>query len=724
MKNQIFKHILIAFFTAISFVSQALDQDIDIAAVSPQFSITAIVGQPLNLQIGVLNAGANVFWTDFTLNGIFPLVCPGGGAELDNCNGISVALPVTSTTTAVSNLLKVVISGTPLAVGTITFTLNVTVDGGASQSRQYSIEIRRPLDIAFVLDRSGSMSLTTDGTVRWEGLKSAVNGFMLKMSAPEFATANDRVGLNFFHTTVTQSPSVVNMIPLATAGASVTAALAAEAPNGWTAMGPGIQDAKTNKLNNASNARTMLVFTDGEQNIAPLVNGNGRDIGGVNINNPYPATPGSIKIFTIGIGNPSGTYLMTLQNLAAENRGQCLITSNGGSFKDGMGVLIGDINSVFVQTFANALRENSPQIVNERESKIDAGGASLLDFPLNDNVEDLVIEVRLSRKFERPQLESIIKNTIIMRDGTDVSNLFTPRFIGNFTDTYTLTTNFNKERVLSKIKSSSALWEVNLRGDNFTQGLTAYTTAIADDHLLDYKFQSSPKPSAGKDIKFTAKLAYNFKDFDKADIFAHVYRPGEDIGDILSKNPFKVEPNRDDKDKDKTSVGIMKYNALLNDRGFVKSLLPNEEVIPLKAIGNGVYEGVYSSTKVAGIYQVLYSIKGQSPTGGVIFRYEKESIYVRFADVDLAQSEVKILSQSASSMIFSFKPITKQGFLVGPAMADAFKFTTTDKLARLINVVDNQDGSYVLTFRGSPKSKGTLTLLDRKIYAGIIGKIK
>ena len=747
MKNRIIKSTFALFFTFISFISKAQD-DIDIymdaLVANTPHTFTAIMGNPLNFSIGVVGAGSNVSWS-FTsvLNGV-GFDCNTNGTEISKCNGITVALPPNSTDpNTVPNDRRVSIAGVPASAGEINFTLSVSKPR-QTEERQFKIIFRKPNDFAFTLDKSGSMSMIENGISRWDALKTAVNLFMLKLSDPAFAKNGDRVGLNFFDTNVSQPAFGAGMISLTatTVNQTVNNAFNGINPGGATAMGKGIQDAQTSKLNNISNARTMLVFTDGVQNVAPEVDILGKNIGGIPINSS--SGTGSIKIFTIGVGNPSGIYLTILENLAIENRGHYILTPNGSSFTSPtLGVSNGSINDVFNTIFINALKAFSPQIVNEKEQALNSVYAKLLDFPLNIAVEDLVLEIRLNQKFEKQQLESIIKYIKVLRNGVDVTQLFKANFTGDFTDAFLLTINFNTETVFQKLPTSEGFWEVvfqyneqnttemalpkafgdkQIIADKKAKEIKAYTTAIADDHLLDYEFQSSSQPNAGRDIKFSAKLGFNNKDFDNADVFAFVYRPGEDIGDILGKNPLVVK-NQDDQ-KDKTSIGVLKYLALLDDKDFVASLLPNESVIQLKSLGKGTYEGIYNDTKVAGIYQVLYLIRGKSPLGGHIMRYEKESIYVRFADVDLPNSNVKIISQNRSGMNLFIKPITSQGFLVGPAMTGVFKFDSEDKLAQLSEVIDNQDGSYNLIFKGSPKSIGTLTLLDKKIFTGKICKIK
>jgi hypothetical protein len=693
-------------------------QDIDAANQANNTAITLqfIIGQPKTIQIHIANSAANTFWGFGTVS--FPAACGSAAGETYTCQGITLRLPTGSTTTPQPPTLPATVewSGASPPLGAVNFTLNI---GDGSFNRTYTLVFRQSLDVFFVLDKSGSMGAITSGTTtRMSALKAAVTGFLGELTDPSFAESTDHVGLNFFDTGVT-TPAGAAMLPLIPASATtLQTAINPVAPSGSTAMGAGVNDAKS-KLTDATHTRDMIVFTDGEQNVAPLVSNNGQNVGGVNINPSYPAPANSIRLFTIGIGSPSDTYLTTLKNMASANRGQCLLTSNGIDFTNSEGIPIGTVDAVFTQTFINLLHEASPQLVKFTSGPI-VGGQKLVDFPLNKNVEDLVIEIKMNKNFEIPSLVPILGSIRVSRNGTDVTGLATPRWVGNFPDRYWLTFSFNSQRARAANLRSEGNWQVAAVPNSAAQGLTHRIAVIADDHVLDYTCsQSLPKPRVGNTQHFSVKLSYFDKPIQNATVTATVYRPRGEIGDLIARNPLKVTAPR--VSVDRSAIGILKYQTLLtSDRIFVRSLLPTETVVPLTHRGNGQYEGDFAGLSVAGIYQILFRIRGTDSLSGTYDRVEMQSLYVEPAPIDPARSTIT-RSVVNGQLVVTMKPVTTTGKFLSAA-ADAFDVNASQ--ARLSSVLDNQDGSYTLTFSGNIKSVGTLRFANQKLFSGQLDAIK
>lgn len=698
---------------------RAAEQDIDFNQDLPTYNLTFITGAPQTVNIGLLGASGNVTWDFF--GAPTPIGIPACAATPVNpyvCQGVTITLPagsVSSGTPATINW-----NGSAPAAGALVFVL--IVEGHA---REYHIDFRRPLDLTFVLDKSGSMGEVASGTItRWDALKTAVNNFMLKLSNPAFARPGDRVGLTFFDSGLTPSTFGNSLVALDPGSATqVQNAMNSLAPGGSTAMGQGLTDAKT-KLADAARSRDVLLFTDGEQNVAPLVNTNGCDIGGTPINAACPVPPGSsgnLKMFTIGIGNPSPTYLSTLQNLATKNGGNCLLTSNGTSFTNTTSMVVGDINAVFTQAFIELLRNNSPQLVGTRTGTVPAGGQRLIDFPLNKNVSELLIEVTVGKRFEIPQLPRLVSELRVLRNGQNVTSLGVPRWVGSSPDTYMLVFSFTGARAVAGKLRSEGQWEVTAQPNSLAGGQSYRITVIADDHLLKFNCsQQNPQPSVGATQKFVVQLSDRGRAIQNATVSALVYRPGDDIGDLLARNPLKVATAA--RQTDRSAVGIVKYNTLLRqDAGFVRALTPTEQVIPLTHRGNGRYEGDYSGMNVAGIYQIMYRIQGSDSLHGTYLRYEMQSMYVQAGQIDPSKS---LLNREVinGNLVVTMRPVTTYGRFLGPAATDAFDVNAST--AKLNSVVDNQDGSYTITIRGDIKTAGSIAVMKQPLYSGRLDQIR
>src|SRR5690606_24733332 len=127
---------------------------------------------------------------------------------------------------------------------------------------------------------------------------------------------------------------------------TITTDLMANNPTGLTNLGKGIQVSQT-KLSDANKGRSIVVFTDGEQNQNPKVSDDGQNIGGT----PIPNTPGSVKMFTVGLHAPGNLNEM-LQNLA----GHTFATYNHS--ETGL-----DLDAAFDAVLTSMLAGSSPQLI-------------------------------------------------------------------------------------------------------------------------------------------------------------------------------------------------------------------------------------------------------------------------------------------------------------------------------------------------------------------------
>jgi len=573
-------------------------------------------------------------------------------------------------------------------------------------------------DIVFVLDRSGSMGLTTNidtalATDRWDALKIAAAEFTSLISAS--APPQSNFGLTLFAGTVLPNPlsAMVAIDPNLTTNVSTVLSVI---PGGGTAMGLGLQDGMA-KITDPLRARVVVLFTDGEQNMSPQVAITGCSYSdGSPINPTCPGTAGSVKIIAVGIGSPSGLYHTTLQALANQNRGKLIITDNGTDFT---GDCTGDITSVLDCAIAPALFGNSPQMVTSFKGKLSVP-VTLPAFDINKNVSQLLIKISLSRKFELPALLSILADVRIMKDGIDITRYFHPVFPGNPPNSVLLKTNFNYQRAGSTITiSPEGSYTIKMAAPTSqSPDLTYRVVPWADDHRLDMDWRVKPSaPRVNQPFNPTVSLSWRGKPLTNAKVEAWILKPGDDLGDLLARHLKKVKP------QDVNvygSAGVQKYNHLLEkDPKFLDKLRPGATRLKLVHQGGGKYSVSYNPGEVSGIYQIVYRVRAESAEYGRIQRKAVQSVYTRFGGIDLDRSAVSNAVQD-NTVTINMRPITNYGRFIGPAQGGAITVDGDD--IKLRSIIDQQDGSYTLILTGNPDAQIAIKLLGEIIYQGPASK--
>jgi hypothetical protein len=198
-----------------------------------------------------------------------------------------------------------------------------------------------------------------------------------------------------------------------------------------------------------------------------------------------------------------------------------------------------------------------------------------------------------------------------------------------------------------------------------------------------------------------------------ATVQAIFLRPGEDLGDLLAKNPKTVNVSQD---PDAPSAGVQKFNDLwANDSSFRNALNRSQNIVNLAHTANGKYSGTFNGLTVSGIYHIIYLTKGNNADIGGYERFMVESFYTSFSSIDLPKSAITT-SIVGGNLVMNIRPITTYGRFIGPAMGNAFSVSNPG--IKVASVVDHQDGRYTITFSGSISDTTRLVLLDQVIYTG------
>lgn len=668
-------------------------------SIDPCTPIEATVGVAIADTIeGATTGGLTPTWQFDTE----PSGCS-GSAPTFTCNGVVID----------ASSDPVTVSGTPTAGGSFTFALEGDI--GSLCYGGFILNIKDPYDIVLVLDRSGSMSWTSfigpPATDRWDALKRAVNN-LTPIVTTSTCMADSNAALTFFSTNVLANngfPAGLTPVTGTLATEVDTEMTSQEPPGGWTGLGSGVQNG-IGKLTDATRKRVVMVFSDGEQNQDPEVNHlNGTEYltGGLPSGTINPGGTGAFKIVTVGIGNPMGVYHDAMDRLGNNNDGTYLVTATGE-----------DITAAMDAATTILLDGCSPQMVATYSGQLQ-GAVSLAPFDVNRKVSQLFIRLAYSRDFEIPNLVQLLGGVRIERDGVDITRFFRPIFVGNFTNSFTLVTDFTDPSSTSggtSIPPEGTYTVQMVEPPNISPTLDYRAVVFADDQQLDMAWQVTPlAPRSGGSFEPSIDLTYFNAPLAGATVEALIRAPGDDLGNALGTNPLKVDPTGGE---DAGTPGEQKFLELLNDADFLSQILPQDQQLLLQDQGDGSYTGSFSPA-VSGVHQVLFRVSADHPAGfGKVQRQVQQSVYVRPAELDREASGMSA-NVDGNTIVWQFKPVTKQGFLWGPGQQNAISVAGTG--VNVTDIRDDQFGGYGITLDGNPNSTVSVTLLGEEIYTGSAG---
>lgn len=563
--------------------------------------------------------------------------------------------------------------------------VNVTVPGITDP---VPVPIIPPPDRAaamLTLDFSGSMSLSTGpSATRASVLKEAVELFVALWSA--VSVPSDRLGATYFRTNVTRFPTSGDPMPLlSTGGQTIVDDLRNnQSPGDSTAMGGGLQRAieALNGVAADTPIRRVILFTDGMQNVNPMVqnvgghlvidNESGRPNSNVPVATPTPIVldsslgvtpqqPRAIAIDTIGIG-AGPTFVQRLAEIAAATNGHTKAT-----------VDIDLLRQFFVEELINALKGFSPQLVDYRRGAI-AANSSTEAFAIEDRVHKLVLKTSWKRG------DSL--DFSVLKDGVEVSSA------GRF-----ITGDFYKIFVIdlpAKGIATRGNWQVRIKGKSGTAYETAAIvdgSAITFDSTLDLK-----QPRAGEPLDLVIRLTGAGKPVSgTARALVTLLSPTTTAGDIIAKNPPKelpaVEPGM--------SIAEQQLLALTQDPKSLALLKGRPRKLVLKATGKGEFRARLN-TRVPGIYTAFITVEGSDPKLGQFRRTMTMTAAVPFANADRKMTSIVVSRVTGGPVRIVVTPRDAKGHLIGPGAASEFSMELAN--SRMVGARDLGNGSYELLF--------------------------
>lgn len=644
--------------------------------------------------------------------------------------------------------------GQPLLEGSYDLPLRLAT-GSNTYVRNFRFIVRKPLDVVFVLDRSGSMECDTDedssadwpacstgntagGTDgrRWDRLAAAMDGFIAKFDRPDTLTSvgGDRIGIVYFsgvtNSLQTFGNDATGMNQLSSLGVG-TAPIGAtpllselntigstQLGRDGTSIGAGLVKAVNDRLGGgapATRRQVIVLFTDGEQNRGNRVKESGAGMGRIVRQSANNASPVLLDL------NPLITAGLEVMTVSTVTTGPVqLLTTMADKGSNAFTVPPGQedrfAERIATEVFNAILSAYSPRLV-ARQIFTPGNGTTTLRFPLNAGVNRAHFEAF----FSNPLPNARAARLKLYHDGTEVTRLATT---GQTRYSLTATLPFyalddgrseGQWMVVVEPRSPQAL----------PPGTQVSVSATADDHAIRFAADvAEDKLVVGAPFRPTLRLTEDGNSVTNAIVTATITRPGEDLGHLLARTHIGQLPKTT---TESASCADLKYGWLRANqpKALRKYLDLQTRTITLAYVGNDRYEGYFRDTDVTGNYEIRYDVRYDSPRRGRVQRSETQSRYVGFLEVDLGlelresrQSEGQLSRQKYRNLTTTpTYRVNGQRRFVGPGFARSFG---TDNERVTISASDNCDGSYAVSASGPNNEKFTLYLLDREVFTGTV----
>ena len=361
-----------------------------------------------------------------------------------------------------------------------------------------------------VLDLSGSMLGLACPTCppKLEVMKDAAELFVQLWSV--LAGPGDRIANTYFGSQVSSFPTTQTLLEASPANATAVVddlGLRGTVAANQTAMGGGIQwGIETLEGTDATGIpqRHIIVFTDGMQNVNPMVLAVGSNLQisnqvGRPASNVTPAQPPrvlnlalGVRVHTVGIG-ASPTFVNLLTDIAQRTGGETWLTTAPDA----------DLRQFFVESVIAALQGNSPQLVAYRRGTFRAGSQER--FRLERGATRAVFKLSWKRG---EKLDFRVE-----RDGTDVTAL------GRFTDGPFY-------RIFTIDRPGSGQWTMRLSG---RRGAAYEAAAIVDGHAVRFAVTLPRRlVAAGDPLGVRVKLLVGGQPLPRGSrVVVTIFRPGE-----------------------------------------------------------------------------------------------------------------------------------------------------------------------------------------------------
>ena len=603
---------------------------------------------------------------------------PNGGTSVDHQNNVEqIAIPTPETGT-----YTIQIDGQSVPEGPQPFAIAISGAG-------YLLE-RDPVDVMLALDFSGSMLSPACPTCeqKLKVLKDAVELFIALWSA--VAVQDDRMGVNYFKTNISNLTIGSEVLVPVTDNADAIITDVQNRTNTYsdlTAMGGGLQSA-INTLSNELRPGNIILFTDGMQNVNPMVvriddspppdafHLDIDNVSGKPSSNISPSVPIStldeelgIKINTIGVG-ASPAYIEMLTDIADKTSGLTKITTAPDN----------DLRRFYVEELIDVLRDYSPQLLGYRYGTL-TGSPVTESFQVDEGASKLILKCSWKTGAKL--------SFTVSKDGTNVP-LSDATVYGPFYQIFVL--DLEKDPTLT----SGGEWQMHISG---TEGASYEVAAIADEHKLDYEISvGEQNQTAGDPLHLDVRLTYDRKPITDARVRARIFRPQIGLGTLLSTSKAPATVPDKFRPEVQSTPGQLKLQKLLSVNSFQQRLRPNETLVEISNNGDGSYSTAFSDTELNGVYRVVFDIDGNHGTAGEYRRTESLSAMFSYGNTVLSESSFfkSLEDETGLGKIYRvhITPIDVYGNYLGPDYGDYIHVLPPYVQSGVI--IDETDGSYTI----------------------------
>ncbi len=567
---------------------------------------------------------------------------------------------------------------------------------------------RHPLDVALVLDKSGSMNeLPPDaggGDTKVVILKSALDAFLAAWRLIDQPTgtgewSQDRIGVVFFDSSATSQAIAgadapanffvqrgTNLPGPSHNWNAVTSTVDSLTPGGSTSIGDAINEAMEQWKNDPKNDLSLIVVTDGKQNTAPLITP--APSGFLSLA-PVSGLPAElhqrfIPIRAIGFGTPSSVDDALLRNMALETAGVSYIAISATTVYD-----------EFAQTLVSILKGNTASLATHHHDTLSgAGPAAPQPVVVDASAERVVFMLQWP-----PSLRNALELEVVP--------------FGASTPLPPTAVESTPQAVIASYDvgaSEVGTWTTRVRRRSDTDANTPvpYTLNVLFlERYLDYRitFQNA-HAATGDRIQLRANVTYGGKQLAglPADaIRVRIQRPNEALGTILHDARIDVgSGNTTTPSGDVQSAYDRKLAQLEAD--LLDRVTPRDvQTISLHDSKNGLYTGAFEGTSVPGTYGFDVVLDWDDGRTGRVHREERLEHHVK-VKADPTRTLTATTRVDGTTFTISVTPRDRFGNYLGPGYESIVKaqLLSEGMLLDATPVDRDQTGTYVFTVTQVP----------------------